>query len=180
MSAVRILRTNKGFSLIELMIVVAIIGILATIAVPNFNRFQAKAKQTEAKSNLAAMYSAQKAFYAEWSTYYGIFADLGFVPEGTLNYRLSFGAQGTKPAGMTDAVGVGSGANCFDTGNAGCTTLNVIRSAAHQGVTTFTQPAAPTTTTFGGRAEGKISESGNDDEWSIDQNKTLTNVTNGI
>ncbi|MBI2370572.1 MAG: prepilin-type N-terminal cleavage/methylation domain-containing protein, partial [Deltaproteobacteria bacterium] len=45
---------RQGFTLIELMIVVAIIGILAAIAIPNFLRFQAKSKQSEAKTNLAA------------------------------------------------------------------------------------------------------------------------------
>ena len=49
MKAARLLKTQAGFSLIELMIVVAIIGILASIAVPNFQKFQRRAKQTEGK-----------------------------------------------------------------------------------------------------------------------------------
>jgi len=51
------LKGKKGFTLIELMIVVAIIGILAAIAIPNFLKFQAKSKQSEAKSNLGAIFT---------------------------------------------------------------------------------------------------------------------------
>lgn len=50
-------RHRHGFTLIELMIVVAIIGILAAIAIPNFVRFQARARQSEANTNLKSLFT---------------------------------------------------------------------------------------------------------------------------
>jgi type IV pilus assembly protein PilA len=58
-----------GFTLIELMIVVAIIGILAAIAIPNFLRFQLKAKSSEGKTNLAAIRTAEQSYYSEFGVY---------------------------------------------------------------------------------------------------------------
>jgi type IV pilus assembly protein PilA len=63
------LRSRKGFTLVELMIVVAIIGILAAIAIPNFLNFRLKAKSSEAKSNLGAIRSTEVAYFAENSHY---------------------------------------------------------------------------------------------------------------
>ena len=55
----------KGFSLVELMIVVAIIGILSAVAIPNFMKFQAKSRQTEAKTNLKGVHTAITSYFAE-------------------------------------------------------------------------------------------------------------------
>jgi type IV pilus assembly protein PilA len=58
-----------GFTLIELMIVVAIIGILAAIAIPNYLRFQLRSKTTEVKTNLAAIRACEEGYYAEFAGY---------------------------------------------------------------------------------------------------------------
>ena len=62
---------QSGFSLVELMVVVAIIGVLASLAVPRFKTFQAKARQAEAKTNLAHLYTLQQSFHADYDTYAG-------------------------------------------------------------------------------------------------------------
>ncbi len=94
---------EKGFTLIELMIVVAIVGILAAIAIPNFIGMQKRAKTTEAKSNLGELWTLQEAYRAENDTYVAPsgtlaagtydgtngWAELGFYPKGTTRYAYS-------------------------------------------------------------------------------------------
>ncbi|MFZ1504952.1 MAG: prepilin-type N-terminal cleavage/methylation domain-containing protein [Nitrospira sp.] len=78
------IKGQKGFTLIELMIVVAIIGILAAIAIPNFLRYQAKSRQSEAKTNLGAIFVAETAYLSENSRY-GSFSEIGYALAGNTN-----------------------------------------------------------------------------------------------
>ena len=94
---VPIKRIYRGFTLIELMIVVAIIGILAAIAIPNFIKFQTRARQSEAKANLKGVFTSKKANYSDQLTY-GCYA-CGFVPEKGNRYTYRFSAATNEISG---------------------------------------------------------------------------------
>ena len=108
-----------GFSLIELMVVVAIVAFLAMIAVPNFSRFLAKAKRAEAYMNLSSIYAAEKAYFAEHGTYSDVLMGengIGWKPEG--NYYYSYGFAGGE--GRNNFVGkLGTSTGHLQAGRAG-------------------------------------------------------------
>ena len=68
---------QEGFTLVELMVVVAIIGILSAVAIPNFQRYQAKSKTSEAKLQLAAIYTAETSFISDFDMYGRLFRRYG-------------------------------------------------------------------------------------------------------
>ncbi len=87
MRHIRKTQKDRGFTLIELMIVIQIIGILAAIALPNFVKFQARSKQSEAKVNMRAVFTAQKAFFQEKDRFSPYIGDVGFSPEDDPNLK---------------------------------------------------------------------------------------------
>jgi prepilin-type N-terminal cleavage/methylation domain-containing protein len=89
---------NKGFTLIELMIVVAIIGILAAIAIPAFANMQMRAKRSELAMNLDAIRTSEKAYQAEFDT----FVDCAMNP-GALNGAIQ--QDWGTPGGGWDLIG---------------------------------------------------------------------------
>jgi len=120
-------KRSKGFTLIELMIVVAIIAILAAIAIPQYKKFQLKAKTAEAKTNLGAIRTAEEAYAAEEDVYvlaanYPAIGSVGSAKQTwTAGSASGFDTIGFQPAGdVYYSYGVGTQA-CTTGGAQGST-----------------------------------------------------------
>ena len=194
---------SEGFTLVELMVVVAIIGILAAVAIPNYQKYQARARQSEAKIALSAVYSAEKSFAVENSTFTLCLGNAGYTPDGWVAaagssryYQVGFNSTTDPstcgPAGNLSCLnytfnGVLAGATPCAAGDG--TTWFSASAKAEQAVTLVVVNAKPTTATaitqnsFTAVAAGNVSTTNAatpNDEWSINDVKAIQNNVNSI
>jgi len=167
------LKGKKGFTLIELMIVVAIIGILAAIAIPNFLKFQAKSKMSEAKTNLGAIYTGQLSFFGEQNSY-GSFDSINWSPSGTPRYHFNLDSGSWVDNGANNR-----GALVANAPVPTSWTANLNNALKSDG--TAVVPVAPIwdNASFSAGAGGRISTQTYSDGWSMNQLRQLVWTVDG-
>jgi type IV pilus assembly protein PilA len=138
------LRDSDGFTLIELMIVVAIIGILAAIAIPNFLQYQARSRQAEARTNLGGIFVSETSWFGENSRY-GSFQETGFTIASTSNrytYRSPANGGNAGSAGQQGVDRCNTNAGCQATGGTAIAEGPVASGASTTAPAGFTATAA--------------------------------------
>jgi len=194
----KLLKSSDGFTLVELMVVVAIIGILSAVAIPNFQKYQAKAKTSEAKLQLSAIYQAEIALQSDYDNFATCLYFAGYSRKGMGYYMTGF--EAVEATAITNVVGAG-GTDCGaattvglggqflfspkgEAGAAGLATATGLKRVSNQ-VVVDTDLAAvgactsdSSTSKFLACAAGKITKTGVD-AWSVDQDKVIKHVTFG-
>lgn len=156
---------SSAFTLIELMIVVAIVAFLAVLSVPQYFKYLSKARQTEVVINLASLHTAQQAYHAQHGHYTQVLSgenSLGWKPEGykgggkqeNFYYTYGFNFPGAQ-----------EGIHFF-TGK-----LNT--PSADLGESHISEDG------FVAKAAGKIARD-KIDVWSVNESRQIENVQNGI
>ena len=208
-SFLKSLKRQDGFTLVELMVVVAIIGLLSAVAIPNFKKYQAKAKTSEAKLQLSAAYTAEQAFYSDFNIYHVCLNYMGFNPGNEISQRffmvgfslsnLATAAAGTPlQQAIDNGLNVGACPNTIALGNSVFPAGKLLSGFVVNSTATFqgngagattsaflgTQ-AAPATETFVIGAVGAVDSGfiaatgGNAAGFTINQNKVLSHVVVG-
>lgn len=172
---------NKGFTLIEIMLVVAVLAVLAALTIANYSTYASKARQGEAKIALAAIYAAERGFKGEFGSYIEDFRAIGYQPDG-LKRHYTLGWRSMTVDDVVTGYNGGIGVPYYDYANippswgqdeAGvdrCTITNA-RAGLNDAVTT--SQANPQS--FIVKARGVLRKGIDCDEWQMDDQKVLRN-----
>lgn len=110
---------KKGFSLAELMITVALIGIIAAIAIPSYNSYMHRTRRAEAISALETLALFEEKNFAEFGTYATIagLAAVGYSDPGVKNYQIAVNPNPAWNQGfLATATGINQQADDRDPG----------------------------------------------------------------
>ncbi|MBF0299296.1 MAG: hypothetical protein HQK51_11285 [Oligoflexia bacterium] len=161
------------------MVVVAIIGILSAVAVPNFQKYQAKSRTSEAKIQLAGLYTAEIAFYSDYSVYAACLSNMGYNPspeKSSRYYAIGFTSAGLDSA-STKAIDNGAAAcdeGPLDGKNYFLAKKTASGPSAKEDLATNAVSPGGFTAGAGGRIMGSAV-----DKWSITQSKILNHDSPG-
>jgi prepilin-type N-terminal cleavage/methylation domain-containing protein len=166
---------KKGFSLIELMIVVGLIAILASFAGAEYRHFQIRSRQKEGLNMLVAYYQAVKSVEGE-AGLPGNFVAIGFNPSGQLHYRVS-AADGVNPiSGPNNDSCINTITNCGGFGDWSEVTTGLFRADTPTNCTATTTAGTFTTCASAIVRNGAGSDV---DTWSINEMKSIVQTNDG-
>lgn len=184
------LRSQAGFTLVELMVVVAIIGLLSAVAIPNFKKYQAKSKTSEAKLQLAALYTAETSYFSDFDTYHICLAYMGYNPSNEVNSRYYTTGFNNTAVAAAHTIATTNGSDATNCANAVGANTSYFVAGKKLGST----PAGTTVIgtfnadelTFTAGASGIIDKNFTGtsgatqmDTWSINETKLLKQTKNG-
>jgi type IV pilus assembly protein PilA len=181
------LRSQAGFTLVELMVVVAIIGLLSAVAIPNFKKYQAKSKTSEAKLQLAALYTAETSFFSDFDTYHICLAYMGYNPSNEASSRYYSTGFNTTMAATTHTIATTNGADGTNCANSVGNGTSFFAAGKKLGSTAASTTVVGTLTadeiTFTAGASGIIDKNftaaATMDSWNINETKLLKQTKNG-
>lgn len=158
------LNKNFAFTIIELMIVIAIIAFLASIAIPKYSKYMARAKQAEVALNLASLHAAQQIFFAQNGKYTTIldgegglnWQPAGYNKDGNNNFNYTYGFNHSNDQGGTSYF------------------IGKLNTSADNLKSTFASNDKFVAAAAAVLMDGKV------DIWTIDENRNLVNIQNGI